>query len=155
SRPRHVRTEGEARMQETERARAQRTSSSGLDGPLVVTLESAKACGVALLGGKGKSLARLVARGFPLPPSFVVTTAAFHAFARHNGVDASLASQRSASEEAERLARAIAGGTWPEPMRAAIETALAHLGDATLAVRSSATDEDSADASFAGQHDTF
>ncbi|MBX9581596.1 MAG: hypothetical protein K2X87_14945 [Gemmataceae bacterium] len=78
---------------------------------------------VADAGGKGHSLGRLAAAGLPVPPGFVVTTEAY---------------------------RRSAGTIGPE-LRAAIEEAYARLGGGPVAVRSSATAEDAAETSFAGQ----
>src|SRR5688572_23945894 len=41
----------------------------------------------ALIGGKARSLARLVAAGYPVPPFIVVTTAALRAVIGEAGVD--------------------------------------------------------------------
>ncbi|MBX9628297.1 MAG: hypothetical protein K2X82_31145 [Gemmataceae bacterium] len=85
------------------------------------------AADVGLAGGKGLSLGRLAAAGLPVPPGFVVTTEAY---------------------------RRSAGAVGPE-LRQAIEDAYARLGGGPVAVRSSATAEDAADASFAGQQLTI
>ncbi len=80
------------------------------------------------VGGKGLSLGRLAAAGLPVPPGFCVTTDA-HRRLRGRGPDEALAGQ--------------------------IAAAYQRLGGGPVAVRSSATAEDSAAASFAGQQDTF
>jgi rifampicin phosphotransferase len=85
--------------------------------------------GLAELGGKGASLVRLVAAGLPVPDGFCVTTAAYRAF--------------------------TAEGQMPEQVAAEVVEAYHRLGSPAVAVRSSATAEDLADASFAGQQDTF
>ncbi|MCH8950027.1 MAG: PEP/pyruvate-binding domain-containing protein, partial [Chloroflexi bacterium] len=96
-----------------------------------------------IAGGKGAGLARLVRFGVPVPPGFVLTAAAFREYLRANGIEEDLGS--------------IAAGAWPDGMRSQIEAAYEALrassGDA-VAVRSSATVEDSSGASFAGQHAT-
>jgi pyruvate,water dikinase len=76
-----------------------------------------------LAGGKGLSLGRMAAAGLPVPPGFVVTTEAY---------------RRSA-------------GTIDPDLRATIADAYARLGGGPAAVRSSATAEDAAETSFAGQ----
>ena len=48
-----------------------------LDGPLTVTFEAAEGNSLHLVGGKGASLAKLVAAGSPVPPGFTVTTLAY------------------------------------------------------------------------------
>lgn len=78
---------------------------------------------VGLAGGKGLSLGRLAAAGLPVPPGFVITTEAY---------------RRS-------------GGTIGPELARSVEDAYARLGGGPVAVRSSATAEDAADTSFAGQ----
>ncbi|HWV85110.1 MAG TPA: cytochrome P450 [Capillimicrobium sp.] len=118
----------------------------------------------ALVGGKAASLASLTRAGLPVPDGFVVTTAAFDAalggvaaerLAREARAlrDAPLAElERGAAELRELIQRA----PLPDGLEDAIRAAYARLGDdAPVAVRSSATAEDSADTSFAGQQDTY
>lgn len=83
---------------------------------------------VALAGGKGANLGELIRAGLPVPPGFVVTTDAY---------------------------RARVDDDVPDEARAAILDAYAALGRPPVAVRSSATAEDLAGASFAGQQDTY
>lgn len=88
----------------------------------------------ALVGGKAANLSRLAAE-YPVPPGFCLTTAAF---------DAARAAGRLPHAVAAQIARAYGAlaehaGT-PEP---------------SVAVRSSAVDEDGDADSFAGQHETY
>jgi pyruvate,water dikinase len=83
-------------------------------------------------GGKSASLGELLAAGIPVPPGFALAV------------------------------EAMAPDGMPEPVRAAIARGYAALGDervadgdAAVAVRSSAVGEDSAEATFAGQQETF
>ena len=50
-----------------------------MSGPWIVPLDDPAASEVALVGGKGAGLHRLVALGTRVPVGFVVTTAAFAA----------------------------------------------------------------------------
>lgn len=101
---------------------------------------------VADVGGKASALSYLVSHGIEVPPGFVVTTEAYQKFIDENHID------RAAPDARE----AIADGIMPSRVEASIVTALARFGaDARFAVRSSAIFEDMADASFAGQYDTF
>jgi rifampicin phosphotransferase len=92
----------------------------------------------AVSGTKGGTLAVLAARGFPVPPGFVVTTAACERILRT--VD-------DAGED-------LAGAEFPDDVWAGIVSGLDRLGGGAVAVRSSGTAEDLPDASFAGQYET-
>ena len=86
-----------------------------------------------IVGGKAVNLARLLNAGFTVPDGFVITTRAFTA--------------------------AMTDGKLPTTVPAALATQIAQhyraLGSPTVAVRSSATAEDLADASMAGQYETL
>lgn len=55
------------------------------DSPLVLALDDASAC-LSRVGGKGSSLARLVAAGLPVPPGFHITTTAYCLFVAEHGL---------------------------------------------------------------------
>jgi pyruvate,water dikinase len=84
----------------------------------------------ALVGGKGLSLGKTAVAGLPVPNGFVVTTQAYRR----------LATRGVRSDPG--FVRAVAG-------------AYNSIGDGPVAVRSSATAEDAADTSFAGQQETI
>ncbi len=118
------------------------------------------------VGGKGASLARLVANGLPVPDGFHVTTAAYRRFVVENdlqpGILAALetadAAQPATLEEASKAIRNLfMEAQTPPDVASAIALAYAALAgrDPVVAVRSSATAEDLPEASFAGQQDTF
>ena|ERR1700733_6623762 len=120
------------------------------------------------VGGKGGSLGELRRAGIAVPAGFVVKTAAFERFIRvlerHSpvrsrvaalsGDDLSVASACCAEIRARVTAEAL-------PADVLDEIASAHAalcggeGHTPVAVRSSATTEDAADASFAGLQDTY
>ncbi|MBW5483278.1 phosphoenolpyruvate synthase [Streptomyces bambusae] len=95
-------------------------------------------------GGKGANLGELVRAGFPVPPGFVVTTAAYR--------PPDPGPLRAAGPGAVREAVVRAG--LPDDVADAVCAAYRDLGGA-VAVRSSATAEDLPQAAFAGQQDTF
>lgn len=99
-----------------------------------------------LAGGKGTNLARLLRLGLPVPPGFVVTTAAYRAFLIANGL---------ADAGPEELRARIPDAPLPAAIADPLLAAYRALGAGAVAVRSSGTAEDLAAASFAGQHDTF
>jgi pyruvate,water dikinase len=118
-----------------------------------------------LVGGKGANLGLLTQAGFPVPPGFTVTTAAYESFLEESGVGHELGGliDELAYDDAERLetqtARIrseIAEAEISSEMRDEIEQAYQVLGtDEFVAVRSSGTAEDTAEASYAGLHDTY
>ena len=87
---------------------------------------------VQLVGGKALNLARLITAGFPVPGGFVITTAAYRNARVHH-----------------------AGDEIPSKLALAISDAYRALGEPPVAVRSSATAEDMAGASMAGQYETI
>jgi phosphohistidine swiveling domain-containing protein len=115
----------------------------------VVSLHHLCAADIDLVGGKAANLGELAASGLPVPPGFVVSTLAFRE------VFASLGIRADAAEEIQRK---IIEAEVPGPLADAILEAHARLvgdRDIVCAVRSSATAEDLAGASFAGQHGTY
>jgi cytochrome P450 len=119
----------------------------------------------AVAGGKGASLATLSAAGLPVPPGFVVTTAAFDAARDVDGVRSRIAETLALLDRGDVAAlEAGAAGvreliehvTLPGAVESAVRAACRALGDdVPVAVRSSASMEDSAQTSFAGQQDTY
>jgi rifampicin phosphotransferase len=115
------------------------------------------------LGGKGESLAKLVAAGLPVPDGFHITTAAYRAFIANHRLEADIArhsalvggSDSKADEAAAHLRGLFTSHPVPAAVADEIEDCYLRLGSPPVAVRSSATAEDLPDASFAGQHDSF
>lgn len=125
---------------------------------------------VAVLGGKGAGLAFLVESGVRIPPAFVVTADGYRDAVgeelRRTVAEALAAIPAGARDEeldshTERIRHMIVDGTdghvLTEQVRAACDELQARTGEAelTVAVRSSSIAEDSADKSFAGEHDTY
>ena len=127
---------------------------------MLLRFEEAGCADVALAGGKGASLARMTALGMPVPPGFVVPAGALEAALAETAasIRAVLARGEAGEElavvsrEAIALVRAAdSGGAFA----AEVAEAYAQLGEVPVAVRSSATAEDSEEASFAGQQETY
>ncbi|MFI9503298.1 PEP/pyruvate-binding domain-containing protein [Nocardia sp. NPDC052566] len=97
-----------------------------------------------LLGGKGARLDEMIRAGLPVPPAFCLTTELFDSFLR--GLDL--------TAEPAGIRETILACEIPEQIASAIAEAYERLGRPRVAVRSSASKEDSAAYSFAGQHDT-
>lgn len=116
------------------------------------------------VGGKGGSLGELARAGIPIPDGFIVTTSAFNRFLQAMDPDASIRSAISALDVQDYdavkslsadIRRRIEDVELPRTLHDAIARACGELGETPLAVRSSATSEDSEDASFAGLQDTY
>ena len=120
---------------------------------------------VDLVGGKGANLGELTFADLPVPPGFVITSAAYRHAIDSAGVGPRLVELMSslnvedpstlnaAAEEAQGLLCSIA---LPEDLAAAILGAYHELGaNVSVAVRSSGTSEDAGDTSFAGMNATF
>lgn len=138
---------------------------------------------VSSVGGKGANLGEMTAAGFPVPPGFVVTANAYRHFLQANNLEKKIAqllattsvsdvdSFQQASVKIKKLLHSS-----PVPPEVALEIIAAyqnlakHMGAKSrlsrviaklsmpalpVAVRSSATAEDSKTASFAGQNETF
>ncbi len=117
---------------------------------------------VALAGGKAANLGTLMQAGLPVPPGFVLLTAAYRCFVEANGLAAAivrLASAKGSMAQLEEAAGTISAlceqGAIPDEIRQAIAEAYRAMGEGAVAVRSSATAEDRVEASFAGQQETY
>ena len=108
---------------------------------------------LAVAGGKGANLGELTRAGLPVPPGFVLTTAAYRTYVDLNGVGDEILALIARDDAADRI-RALFTAPIPEALSEELRAARTELGPA-VAVRSSATAEDLEDASFAGQQDTF
>ena len=105
-----------------------------------------------VVGGKAANLGELIRAGFPVPPGFCITTAAYQQIA----ADAVDLGTRDAGRLAEQARVAILAAPVPAAVVDAVDRAYRALGDdVPVAVRSSATAEDLPWASFAGQQDTY
>jgi pyruvate,water dikinase len=120
---------------------------------------------VTLVGGKGANLGEMIAAGFPVPPGFVVTAEAYLDAMERAGLREELAdnARRAAEMTPEALAEttrqahaSVLEATLPAELADGVLARMDALGpDVRVAVRSSATAEDSTDTSFAGMNQTF
>src|SRR5215210_3291783 len=125
---------------------------------LVVPLDQLAASSLAAVGGKALNLGILTSAGFPVPPGFVVTTEAYELAVddRADALVAGLPTTADPAAAAERVRATILEAPVPEKVRQDVLDGYRELGpDVAVAVRSSATAEDLAFASFAGQQDTY
>ena len=126
------------------------------------------AADIAFAGGKGANLGELTRAGLPVPAGFVIGAPVHAAFCDETGLRGRITAALEGVdvEDTAQLKEASARArdlVEHEPMPAwlqdAIRAAYADLAgaetDAPVAVRSSATSEDTASASFAGMNETF
>jgi pyruvate, water dikinase len=121
-------------------------------------------------GGKSTSLGELLAAGIPVPPGFALATAAFSRFVSEPTVDTAISDALPLGSSGELDSVNAASRAIGEAMRSAEMTSDVHheiarmyaalgerAGDESppVAVRSSALGEDSEEATFAGQQETF
>ncbi|TEU22625.1 MAG: hypothetical protein E3J21_00155 [Anaerolineales bacterium] len=121
------------------------------------------------VGGKGANLGEMTRAGYPVPPGFCITTATYLDFIRRNDLEKVLASLAALAREGDeaalgretaRLRTLIASAELARSARQEIMAAYSQLLEVgspkgQVAVRSSATAEDLASASFAGQQETY
>ncbi|HXY46718.1 MAG TPA: phosphoenolpyruvate synthase [Thermoplasmata archaeon] len=134
----------------------------------IVDLADVSDSDLPTVGGKAGKLGELVRQGLPVPPGFVITTAAYQSFvdatALKHEIPKALASikvdQPSTVEAAgQRIRAAFESTPFPADLRStlveAYEAFLRKHSVRYSAVRSSATAEDLEGASFAGLQETY
>ncbi len=118
----------------------------------------------AIAGGKGASLGEMTQAGISVPPGFVVLSSAFERFLEEADLNQELDAIfhtvnheeiHTVERASEKMRRLITEAKMPEDIYSSILQNTRMLGAEYVAVRSSATAEDSASAAWAGQLDTF
>lgn len=127
---------------------------------------------IPLVGGKNANLGELIKAGIPVPPGFAITAYAYQKFIEETGIAKKIYriieetitdknDPKLYEEASQKVRRIIESTPMPEDIEKAIKAAYVKLedkmkqADVSVAVRSSATAEDLADASFAGQQETY
>ncbi len=116
-----------------------------------IPLDSPSSKAIHRVGAKASRLAEMGLNGFSIPSGFVITTDAFFDFCRHNGFLDTV--QKWAADPAVK--QDILNGEFPLAMKKEILKSAETFSFNAYAVRSSATMEDSAHHSMAGQLETF
>src|SRR5437588_3081033 len=121
-------------------------------------------------GGKSANLGELLSAEIPVPPGFAISTAAFEAFVQDAGLPERIASALAGlsagdvdaiGRASHSISEAMRFAPVPDAVRGEVEQHYAKLGQVAgedsppVAVRSSAVGEDSQDATFAGQQETY
>jgi pyruvate,water dikinase len=117
-----------------------------------------------IAGGKGASLGEMTNAGIPVPPGFVVLAGAFERFCEETDLNVEIdsilhkvnhAEMHTVENASEQIQALILAKEMPEDIREEIREGFKDLGSRFVAVRSSATAEDSSSAAWAGQLDSF
>jgi pyruvate,water dikinase len=118
-----------------------------------------------IAGGKGASLGEMTQAGIPVPPGFVILAGAFEKFLQEADLNQELdtildqevnrSEIRSVDLASEKIQSLILKAKMPEDIATEIQDAFQKLGAEYVAVRSSATAEDSTSAAWAGQLETY
>lgn len=142
-------------------------------GPLLLWLEDVRKADVATVGGKNASLGEMIGalahKGIRVPGGFATTANAYRSLVEAQGlrprveaaIQAFRAGDATLQETGEGIRRFFLDADLPDDIALAVAEAYRELSrrsgqkEVALAVRSSATAEDLADASFAGQQETF
>jgi len=129
------------------------------------SLLSTKDDGLEVVGGKGRSLAKMTNAGFHVPGGFLVTTNAYRSFVADNNLQdkilesakpAVVEGRASFEQSSANIQTLFADIALSEEITTEIRTAYEALdGEPPVAVRSSANAEDLPGLSFAGQQETF
>ena len=117
-----------------------------------------------IVGGKANNLLRLQGCGFPVPPFFAIAATSFQNLVESDSELATMIDGLNLSQPTEVLNKnvqsirqRIGQLSLPPSVQSEIKAAFADIipSGQFVAVRSSASDEDGSDHSFAGMHDSF
>ena len=131
---------------------------------LARALAGLRAADGTAFGGKSSALGELIAAGIPVPPGFALSTAGYQAFVAGAGLEPMIASAMSGLDPGDvetvgaashRIGEAMRSAPIPSSVRDEVAERYAGLGEPPVAVRSSALGEDSREATFAGQQETY
>jgi len=139
---------------------------------LVLWFESLRKTDIPSVGGKNANLGEMTSAGIPVPPGFAITAFSYKRFIEETGIASKIyeiiketvtnPNDPKQFEIASKKIRGLVEATpMPKDIENAVRSAYAEMckrigvNDVFVAVRSSATAEDLADASFAGQQETF
>lgn len=137
------------------------------DDKLILPLAAIRPDDIALAGGKGCALARLDRAGFQVPFTMVVTTDAYQHFVDANGLREKILLELNRKPFADmrweelwdaalRIRSMFLNHPLPIDLDQALQQTLAPpFADRSAVIRSSAPQEDSAGASFAGIHESY
>lgn len=130
----------------------------------VSSLIDLTATDVTIAGGKATSLSKLLRNNNPVPNGFVILTNAFHEFIKANNLNGEIEvilanidinNPKKVSTASKKIKKIILNKTIPKGIVEEIESTFYNLDSKKVAVRSSATDEDSISSSWAGCFESY
>ena len=119
---------------------------------------------VLLAGGKGASLGELTKAGIPVPKGFVILSSVFEEFIKENNLNSEIDSIlhsvnhkeiHTVENASEKIKALILSSEIPKYINNEIKKYFKNLNTKYVAVRSSATAEDSSTAAWAGQLESY
>jgi pyruvate,water dikinase len=131
---------------------------------LIRPLAELRSADAALFGGKSSTLGELIAAGIPVPPGFALSCEAFRLFVSEAGLEGAIASALSRASSGDvhavnaashAISEEMRSAPMPDAVRDEVARHYESFDDAPMAVRSSALGEDSQEATFAGQQETY
>jgi pyruvate,water dikinase len=139
---------------------------------LVIWFEDLRKTDIPSVGGKNANLGEMTNAGLPVPPGFAITAYSYKKFIEETGIAAKIYDiinetmttpddPKQGELASKKIRKLIESTRMPKDIEKAVKSAYEELckklkmKDVFVAVRSSATAEDLADASFAGQQETF
>lgn len=127
-------------------------------------LEEITKADTQIAGGKGASLGEMLQAGFQVPPGFVIVSSAFEKFLKETDLNVEIDSIlhsvdtneiHTVEDASAKIKTLILNSQTPEDLSEEITKSFQKLNAKYVAVRSSATAEDSATAAWAGQLESF
>lgn len=127
-------------------------------------LKETSAKDIPTAGGKGANLGELIETGMPVPPGFVISAQAFERFLQETGIGVEIQARwdeiniedtESVTEASEIIRSLILRESFLEDLEKEVLRAFDRLGALYVAVRSSATAEDTKIDSWAGELETY
>jgi pyruvate,water dikinase len=145
---------------------------NGAKKDLVIWFDDLRKTDIPLVGGKNANLGEMISAGLPVPPGFAVTAYAYEKFIEEtriaekiykiiNETVTDINDPKQYEVASKKIRALIEASSVPKEIEREVKSAYNELNkklnlkDVFVAVRSSATAEDLADASFAGQQETY
>lgn len=128
------------------------------------SIEKISRSDTAIAGGKGASLGQMLRMGISVPSGFVILTTTFERFLEKTDLNVEISTTlgsvnnaeiHTVEQASERIQALILGAEIPTDIADEIKESFKGLGSKYVAVRSSATAEDSASAAWAGQLESY